>query len=160
MILGSLFVVGLPAFFPDSPEVALLTSGAGVLILLLYFPGGFVQILFNLRDLALARLAARHPEPAPGDEPAGAARPARSLPGRAAARLGDARARPRGRGSVSVRFGQRIVVDDVDLTVATGEVVGLIGANGAGKSTFMNAVGGYVPSTGAIRGARARGAAG
>ena len=26
-VLGSLFVVGLPAFFPDSPEVALLTSG-------------------------------------------------------------------------------------------------------------------------------------
>jgi ABC-type branched-subunit amino acid transport system ATPase component len=52
---------------------------------------------------------------------------------------------------VSVRFGHRIVVDDVDLTVASGEVVGLIGANGAGKSTFMNAVGGYVPSTGALQ---------
>ena len=33
---------------------------------------------------------------------------------------------------------------------------GLIGANGAGKSTLMNAVGGFVPSTGAHRGARAR----
>ena len=50
-ILGALFVVGLPAFFPDSPEVALLTSGIGVLVLLLYFPGGLVQILYNARDV-------------------------------------------------------------------------------------------------------------
>ena len=53
-VLGSLFIVGLPAFFPDSPEVALLTSGIGMLVLLLYFPGGLVQILFNARDAALA----------------------------------------------------------------------------------------------------------
>lgn len=32
-----------------------------------------------------------------------------------------------------------------------GEVVGLIGGNGAGKSTLMNAVGGFVPSTGQIQ---------
>ena len=51
---------------------------------------------------------------------------------------------------VRVRFGHRVVVDDVDLEVAPGEVVGLIGANGAGKSTFMNAIGGYLPSDGVI----------
>jgi ABC-type branched-subunit amino acid transport system ATPase component len=34
------------------------------------------------------------------------------------------------------------------MTVADGEIVGLIGTNGAGKSTLMNAVGGFVPSTG------------
>ena len=101
---------------PTAPQVALLTSGAGVLILLLYFPGGFVQILFNLRDLALARLAARQPEPAPGD----ARRRGRvDPPGGPAGRSG----RPSRRRSthalaveqVSVRFGHRIVVDDVDL---------------------------------------------
>jgi ABC-type branched-subunit amino acid transport system ATPase component len=34
--------------------------------------------------------------------------------------------------------------------VRRGEVLGLIGANGAGKSTLMNAVGGFVASTGRI----------
>ena len=42
------------------------------------------------------------------------------------------------------------MVDGVDLDVRAGEVVGLIGSNGAGKSTVMNAVGGFVPSTGRV----------
>ena len=46
-VLGSVVIVGLPAFFPDSPEVALLTSGVGLLVLLLYFPGGLVQLLYS-----------------------------------------------------------------------------------------------------------------
>ena len=151
VILGSLFVVGLPAFFPDSPEVALLTSGAGVLILLLYFPGGFVQILFNLRDLALARLAARQLEPAIGEDATGAPAPRRTVALAQRPPLSEELEHALAVEAVTVRFGHRVVVDEVDLTVATGEVVGLIGANGAGKSTFMNAVGGYVPSSGAIR---------
>jgi ABC-type branched-subunit amino acid transport system ATPase component len=52
--------------------------------------------------------------------------------------------------SLSVRFGERVVLKDVDVEVGRGEIVGLIGANGAGKSTFMNAVGGFVASTGEV----------
>jgi ABC-2 type transport system ATP-binding protein len=33
------------------------------------------------------------------------------------------------------RFGDHVVVDHLDLTVAEGEVFGLLGRNGAGKST-------------------------
>jgi ABC-type branched-subunit amino acid transport system ATPase component len=51
---------------------------------------------------------------------------------------------------VTVRFAGRVVVDQVDLTVRPGEIVGLIGSNGAGKSTLMNAIGGFVPSSGRI----------
>ena len=46
---------------------------------------------------------------------------------------------------LTVTFGGRRVVDGVDLHVDRNEVVGLIGANGAGKTTIMNAIGGYVP---------------
>ena len=49
-----------------------------------------------------------------------------------------------------VAFGAVNVVDGVDLDVRVGEVVGLIGSNGAGKSTVMNAIGGFVPSTGRV----------
>ena len=49
-VLGALWVVGIPSIFPDSPEIALFTSGFGLLILLLYFPAGLVQILYTARD--------------------------------------------------------------------------------------------------------------
>ncbi|WES64080.1 ATP-binding cassette domain-containing protein [Microbacter sp. GSS18] len=41
---------------------------------------------------------------------------------------------------VTRRFGHQVAVDDVSLEVAAGEVVGLIGANGAGKTTFLRAL--------------------
>jgi ABC-type branched-subunit amino acid transport system ATPase component len=52
--------------------------------------------------------------------------------------------------NISVRFGARLVVDDVTLQVDEGEIVGLIGANGAGKSTLMNAIGGFLPCEGRV----------
>ncbi|MBD3849268.1 ABC transporter ATP-binding protein [Bosea sp. SSUT16] len=38
------------------------------------------------------------------------------------------------------RFGQRTVVDDVDLAVATGEIVGFLGPNGSGKTTTIRMI--------------------
>ncbi len=49
---------------------------------------------------------------------------------------------------VTVRFGGLTAVDRVDLDIARDEVVGLIGGNGAGKTTFMNVVSGYVEPDG------------
>jgi ABC-2 type transport system ATP-binding protein len=39
---------------------------------------------------------------------------------------------------VAKRFGQRVVLQDFDLTVQRGEIFGLLGPNGCGKSTVMN----------------------
>jgi ABC-type branched-subunit amino acid transport system ATPase component/ABC-type branched-subunit amino acid transport system permease subunit len=160
-ILGSLFVIGLPALFPDNAEIGLLTSGAGLLVLLLYFPGGLVQLLFDLRDAIFGALARRRPQPASASAPDPAASAVPAVPAVAvvSAARSELRARPAvaetvtvalGIAHVSVRFGARRVVDAVDLEVGRGEVVGLIGANGAGKSTLMNAVGGFVASDGTI----------
>src|SRR5687767_14261028 len=44
-----------------------------------------------------------------------------------------------------VRFGDQMVVDDVDLAIDTGEHVGLIGESGSGKSTIALAVLGLLP---------------
>lgn len=48
---------------------------------------------------------------------------------------------------VSVRLGQRLVLDDVNLDVFEGEQIRITGPNGAGKSTLLNAIMGIVPTT-------------
>ncbi|MBV9253269.1 MAG: ATP-binding cassette domain-containing protein, partial [Actinobacteria bacterium] len=52
---------------------------------------------------------------------------------------------------VTVQYGGVTALSDVTLEVRRGEIVGLIGANGAGKSTFFNAASGFAPTTGSIR---------
>jgi branched-chain amino acid transport system ATP-binding protein len=53
--------------------------------------------------------------------------------------------------NLDVRYGPIRAVRDVSLTVEQGEIVGLIGANGAGKSTTMLSIMGVVrPTTGSI----------
>jgi branched-chain amino acid transport system ATP-binding protein len=47
-----------------------------------------------------------------------------------------------------VRYGPITAVRGVSLRVQQGEIVALLGANGAGKSSFLNAVAGLVPSAG------------
>ena len=52
---------------------------------------------------------------------------------------------------LSKSFGSVTAADRIDVSVAEHEVVGIIGANGAGKTTFVNMVTGYVkPSAGQI----------
>ena len=41
---------------------------------------------------------------------------------------------------VGFRYGNRSVVENVDLTIAPGEMIGLVGPSGAGKSTLVNLV--------------------
>jgi thiamine transport system ATP-binding protein len=53
---------------------------------------------------------------------------------------------------VTVRFGDRIVLDHVGLQVNTHEIVALLGPSGIGKSTFLRVVAGLlVPDSGAVR---------
>jgi branched-chain amino acid transport system ATP-binding protein len=50
------------------------------------------------------------------------------------------------------RFGAVVAADNVTIAIDSGETVGIIGANGAGKTTFVNMVTGYLrPDEGSIR---------
>jgi branched-chain amino acid transport system ATP-binding protein len=52
---------------------------------------------------------------------------------------------------VSRHFGGLTAVDDLDLEVASSEILGLIGPNGAGKTTFFNVISGFLrPTSGRI----------
>jgi branched-chain amino acid transport system ATP-binding protein/sulfate-transporting ATPase len=52
---------------------------------------------------------------------------------------------------LSKRFGGVLALDGLDLTVAPNEILGLIGPNGSGKTTFFNVVTGiYDPDAGSI----------
>ena len=148
-VLGALYVVGLPSLFDNSPEVRLLTSGVGLLFLLLYVPGGLLQILHRIRDAVLGATTVGGVR----DDTAQLPVPARPTPsGEVAHTTSSGLVGPALQVEhLTVRFGGVTAVDDVSIDVSAGEIVGLIGSNGAGKSTLMNAISGFVrPAGGSI----------
>ncbi|WP_436793878.1 ABC transporter permease subunit [Actinospongicola halichondriae] len=150
-VLGAVYVVGLPALLGPTPAVSLATSGIGLLVLLLFKPGGFAQIVFRTRDLLIERLV---PDAANGttgendetvvldESDAAESVPARPERAPRPAALGPVLAVDR----VTVRFGGLVALAGVSLHVDEGEIVGLIGTNGAGKSTLMDVVSGFTPA--------------
>jgi ATPase subunit of ABC transporter with duplicated ATPase domains len=53
--------------------------------------------------------------------------------------------------NISLRYGKRVLFEDVNLKFTTGNCYGIIGANGAGKSTFLKIISGDVdPTSGTV----------
>ena len=133
-------------------EQVLPAALAGLLLVsVVVQPQGIGGVLRDLEGLVAGN--GRRPDP----------RPQQTDPVLAAARARDLRQVPRPLSrrlpvpsllvatDVSVRYGGVLALDRVSLEVRRSEIVGLIGANGAGKSTFFNAVSGLAPTTGSIR---------
>ena len=52
---------------------------------------------------------------------------------------------------VTIRFGKRVLFEDVNIKFTKGNCYGIIGANGAGKSTFLRVLSGELePSKGDV----------
>ena len=152
-LLGALYVIGLPALIGDTTAVRLLTSGIGLLVLLLYEPGGLVQVIARILRRAPGSFGPRPPLPDGHDTVRGPDLPRRAEVAShsfgASSKPADSVAALRVQ-NLTVHFGGVHAVQSVSIEVRLHEVVGLIGSNGAGKSTLLNAVGGYVPSTGTV----------
>src|SRR5574343_544477 len=53
--------------------------------------------------------------------------------------------------NLSLRYGKRVLFDEVNIKFAPGNCYGVIGANGAGKSTFLKILSGEIePTTGNV----------
>ena len=53
---------------------------------------------------------------------------------------------------ISKQFGAVTAASNISLSLGSTEILGIIGANGAGKTTFLNMVTGYLrPDSGIIR---------
>ena len=49
--------------------------------------------------------------------------------------------------NVSLKFGKRVLFEDVNIKFTNGNCYGLIGANGSGKSTFLKLLSGELETT-------------
>ena len=155
-ITGALFGVALVQVISYAfPRVELVITGALVLVVLYVFPGGVGQFIDVVRDKVLARYARskgielkeRFADGTVDAETEPAPEPARAP---AVAGLSSATARRvllEAHG-VTASYGPLQVLFGVDLDVQAGEMVALLGTNGAGKSTILKAVTGLLETTG------------
>ena len=141
-LLGAVYVRGVDYYFAQ--EWQILATGVGLLVVLMLLPGGIGGGLADLRDALLRRVARRRGL----DDRQPRARRTRRARRRSRAQSPAHRQcrRPRWRcAGSSSRTTARRVLHGVDLVVGEGEVVALLGTNGAGKSTVLRAIAGLAP---------------
>ena len=148
-LLGALFLLGTQWFLPADWRI--LASGAGVLLVLWLAPGGLATLPFGVRDRLVRVLATRHGvDLHPGVE-AGAATPGARGPASATPAAEIDRGALLVVEGLEASYGPVQILFGIDLHVAAGEAVALLGTNGAGKSTLLRAISGLVrPDRGSV----------
>ncbi|MHB8465507.1 MAG: ATP-binding cassette domain-containing protein [Acidimicrobiales bacterium] len=139
-LIGAAYVQGAQYFLHGSLQ--LLATGGGVLFVVQLLPGGLADVVYRTRDATLRAVARRRDLSIPSLEE----------------RVDVMAAAPRERApsdtallsvtGLDASYGQVPVLFGVDLEIEEGEIVGLLGTNGAGKSTVLRAVSGLLKPKG------------
>jgi branched-chain amino acid transport system permease protein len=155
-LLGAAYVRGADYFLPA--EWQILATGAGLLAVLMLLPGGLGGALADGRDWFLRRVARRRGltvASLTADEAPDGAADIDLAPPQTAPTRPEMSTPPVGGSppmlevrNLSVAYDRVPVLHGVDLDVGVGEIVALLGTNGAGKSTVLRAVAGLAPVTG------------
>jgi branched-chain amino acid transport system permease protein len=174
-VLGAAFYVWLPHFLQrmnvelfghQIREYRQIIYGGVLLLTMIFAPEGLVGIFRRLRDRAQRRarksghrtwlsdffgltkppVAAPASPPARTPAPAPDARASAAVSGATVEEPAILRAH-----EITVSFGGVRAVDGVSLDLREGEILGLVGPNGSGKTTFVNALTGVVPAWGSLQ---------
>ena len=146
-IAGAFYVYGAQYFLHGSLQ--LLATGAGIMVVVLVFPGGLADLGYRLRDRLLRAVARRHDLSVPSLAEKPEFEPELEAAAQNATAPVQLEADDGGLlrlGHVDASYGTVPVLFGVDLLVQPGEIVGLLGTNGAGKSTALRVVSGLLPA--------------
>jgi len=135
-LLGTIILTVLPEFAAPLVAWSTFLYAALLLIIVLALPGGIAALLDykNRRPLERNREIVPRPDLLAGVLARNAGVGALTLDG------------------VALSFGGVHAIDGLDLEIRPGEVHGLIGPNGSGKTTTLNMISGYyAPQTGQVR---------
>ncbi len=156
-IVGALAGVGLIQWLGIAfPQMQILLTGVGMLLVLTMFPAGLAGVYERVRDRLLAVAARRRGldmsmwvDPG-GDETARTAPTDMPVVASGNGTQASDAALDRRQvllecSAVNASYGKLRVLFGVDLAVREGEIVALLGTNGAGKSSLLKAVTGLLP---------------
>ena len=135
-VLGTILLTVLPEFAAPLVQWSTFLYAALLLVIVLVIPGGIADLL----DYKNRRPLTQHREIVPRTE----------LLSRVLDRRGAGSAIALG--GIALHFGGVRAIDGLDLEIRSGEVHGLIGPNGSGKTTTLNVISGYYrPGAGTMK---------
>ena len=125
--LGTIILTALPEFAAPLVQWSTFLYATLLLVIVLVIPGGIADLLDykNRRPLKQHREIAPRPELLPRVLDTSSDRNVLSL------------------SNIALHFGGVKAIDGLDLDIRSGEVHGLIGPNGSGKTTTLNVISGY-----------------
>lgn len=128
-VIGAILLVNLPEWFRFLEHWALVAYGAGLLVMILAAPDGLAGLLLKVRE---RWFPVSEVPPGSGFSP----------------EIGSIKLEAH---ALTKRFGGLVALDDVSVSAAPGEILGIIGPNGSGKTTLLNCIGGqYRADTGRV----------
>jgi ABC-type branched-subunit amino acid transport system ATPase component/ABC-type branched-subunit amino acid transport system permease subunit len=134
-LLGTIILTVLPEFAAPLVAWSTFLYAALLLAIVLAMPGGIADLI----DFKNRRPLERHREIVP-------------RPALLAGLLGGSRDEALTLAGIVLSFGGVRAIDGLDLEIMPGEVHGLIGPNGSGKTTTLNVISGYyAPQSGEVR---------